>query len=253
MITFALFFMHIEQILTEQLGLEASIASLFAGRALPGNNEYWSNRREYVSLSTGYIFIPVFFDLLAKRGLPTSTILSEDLLLVMEDILQSAGRMEYGRITSSQHIADCRQTLIHAGVGEGQIMRAEEQLIQRPFTVIPQRFTALKRANTFLYTFAGRRIDFELVFNSWEMILPLLLILDDFTDLAEDQASGEENCLLDGGNVADNFFELVGYCNQLLIELNLYNPALANYLRGLKNEATAMNMLSIFTQGSNPK
>src|SRR6185295_4656439 len=108
--------MHIEQILTDQLGLEPSTAALFARRPLPGNNEYWTTHKDYVSLSTGYIFIPVFFDLLAKRGLPTSTILSEDLLRVMEDILRSAGRMEYRKITASQHITDCRQALVQAGV-----------------------------------------------------------------------------------------------------------------------------------------
>jgi hypothetical protein len=243
--------MHsIEHILTNQLGVDPSTAALFARRRLPGNNEYWTNRKDYISLSTGYIFIPVFFDLLAKRGLPTTAILSEDLLLVMEEVLQSAGRMEYSRITTSQHLLDCRQTLVKAGVSEADITNAEEKLVRRSFTLIPDRFIALRRANTFLYIFAGRRVDFELVFNSWELVLPLLLMLDDFTDLAEDQAAGEENCLLDGGQVTNNFFELVRYCNQLLTELSVHNPLLAGYLRGLKNEATARNMLSIMTQGS---
>jgi hypothetical protein len=243
--------MHsIEHILTSQLGVDPSTAAFFARRRLPGDNEYWTNRKSYVSLSTGYIFIPVFFDLLAKRGLSITTIHSEDLLLVMEDVLRSAGRMEYSRITASQHIADCRQTLGKAGVSDADIAKAEERLVLRPFKLIPDRFNALRRANTFLYIFAGQRVDFELVFNSWEMVLPLLLMLDDFTDLAEDRAAGEENCLLDGGQIADNFFELIRYCNQLLNELSFHNPQLADYLRGLKNEATARNMLSIMTQGS---
>jgi hypothetical protein len=240
----------IQNILIDKLGLQPFIAEFFVRRKLPGNNDYWLNRSNYVSLSTGYIFIPVFFDSLVKRGIPANEILGEDLLLTMERVLQSAGRMEYKKISGEEHIQDCRSLLLEANVSSAEVERAEAKLVHRPFRELPARFAALRRANTFLYTFGGSTFDFDIIFHTWEMVLPLLLMLDDFADLEEDILNGEENCLLDGGGVTENMFELVAHCERMLNELSEINPLLSIYLRSLKDEAVARNMLSIMMKGT---
>jgi hypothetical protein len=235
--------------LTDRLGLDPLVANLFFNRRLPANNEYWLKRSGYISLSTGYIFIPAFFDLLLKKGFDAQIILAEDLLMTMERILQSAGKMEYKMIDPLQHVNNCRQVLMTAGVSEKEIQATELLLVDRPFSRIPSRFTALRRANTFLYTFAGRSIDFETLFVAWEALVPLLLMLDDFADIKEDQAGREENCLLNGGAVGDNFFELIAISEKLIESLRPANSPLADYLKGLKDEAVARNMLAIMKMG----
>jgi hypothetical protein len=232
-------------LLIEKLGIDPPTADFFVQRRMPGNNEYWSRQTHFVSVSTGYIFIPVFFDLLIKEGLAAEKILAEDRLLTMENILQSAGRMEYKKVSMAQHIADCRSVLMKTGLSEENIDAAERMLVHRPFTKVPTRFASLRRANTFLYVFADDQAHYGLIFKSWELLLPLLLMLDDFADLEQDHAAGEENCLLDDGRVTDNFFELVRCAESMLDELSKINKLLADYLRKLKDEAVARNLLTI--------
>jgi hypothetical protein len=236
--------------LTDNLGISPKVAGLFVNRRLPPENEYWSKRSGYVSLSTGYIFIPVFFDLLIKKGFDATVVLSEDLLATMENILQSAGRMEYKMIDPVQHVANCRRILEEAGISDTDIRRSEERLVDRSFARIPSKYKALQRANTFLYTFAGRPVDFDDLFTTWELLIPLMLMLDDFTDVEEDHAAREENCLLDSGNIPDNFFELIAISSKLLVDLASLNAPLATYLKGLKDEALARNMLGIMKMGT---
>ena len=239
-----------EVLLIEKLGIDPPTAEFFVQRRKPGNNEYWLKQTHFVSLSTGYIFIPVFFDLLIKNGLPPEKMLAEELLLKMEGILQSAGRMEYKKISMAQHIDDCRALLRAGGLSDGNIKTAEQILVQRAFTRVPSRFTSLRRANTFLYVFAVHGNDYEVIFKTWELLLPLLLMLDDFADLEQDYDAGEENCLLDGGKVIDNLFELVRCADTMLAELKKINGPLADYLRKLKDEAVARNLLTIMSKAS---
>jgi len=172
------------------------------------------------------------------------------LLETMEKILSSAGKMEYKMIDEARHIENCRRVLTDAGISSAEIKRTEELLVLRPFMRIPLRFSALRRANTFLYSFGGRPLDFDNLFETWEMLVPLMLMLDDFADIEEDLANHEENCLLDGGSIANNFFELVTCSGKLLQELAVVNPMLALYLRGLKEEAVARNMITIMKMGN---
>jgi hypothetical protein len=237
-----------EAILIEQLGIEPQIAQFFVQRKRPGNNEYWLKQTHYVSLSTGYIFIPVFFDLLVKKGLSVESLLAENFLVTMESILQSAGRMEYRKISEAEHVLGCRLCLAQSGYTEDEIEAVEKKLVYRSFSRVPSRYTSLRRANTFLYLFAGREADFERISDTWELLLPLLLILDDFADLEQDQVAGEENCLLDGGKITENMFELIGCAGNMIRELATINVVLSTYLTKLKDEAVARNMLKIMSK-----
>jgi hypothetical protein len=236
--------------LTDTLGLEPGIAGFFSTRKVPQGNEYWLNMANYISAAPGYLFIPVYFDLLIKQNIDAKVLLTEDLLVTMEAVLKSAGKLEYRKITHAQHIDECRKILKDAGVLDKNITRVEHDLVNRPFAKIHSRFSSLRRANTFLYAFAGRKLDFGLLHSTWELIVPLFLMLDDFSDIEKDMAEHEENCLLDGAHVYENFFELNALADMLIKSTSKINPSLASYLAGMKSESVARNMLPILVKGT---
>ena len=232
------------------LGLEPGTADFFSTRKVPQGNEYWLNKASYVSSAPGYLFIPVYFDLLIKQKVDTKALLANDLLVTMEAVLKSAGKLEYKKITHAQHIDECRTILKNAGVLGTNIVRVEHELVNRPFAKIDSRFTSLRRANTFLYTFGGRKLDFAILHSTWELIVPLFLMLDDFSDIEKDMAERDENCLLDGGHIHENFFELNALADLLIKATSRINPSLASYLNEVKSESVARNMLPILVKGT---
>lgn len=240
----------LQQHLTGTLGLGSQVVDFFISRKRPEGNEYWLNQSTYMSSAPGYVFIPAYLDLLVRQGIRADELLTDSFVIPMEHVLQSAGKLEYRKITHARHLDECRAILKNAGVADDNIANVERELVNRPFNDIPAKFRSLRRANTFLYTFAVARFDLNLLFTSWELVVPLLLLLDDFSDIDKDIADGDENCLLDGGPVMENFFELTGVVEKLLSGLSTINPDLAAYLRGMKNEAVARNMLLIMSKGT---
>lgn len=235
---------------TETLGMGADVVEFFSNRPVPEHNDYWLSQTQYVSKALGFVFVPAYIDLLIKQGISASLLLTDGFLLPMERILNSAGALEHKRISSDEHIKECRIILRNAGLTEGQIQLAENNLVNRPFHMIPARYKSLQRGNTFLYSFSGTSIDPDLVFRTWEYTVPLFLILDDFQDIAHDLVEGEENCLLDKGSINENFFELSAAVDLLLGKLKPINAALSKYLVSLKREAVARNMLIILSKGA---
>src|SRR5688500_6631155 len=122
--------------LISALGLEPGTADLFSRRKVLHGNEYWLNKARYVSSAPGYLFIPVYFDLLIKQKLDAKVLLTEDLLVTMEAVLKSAGKLEYEKITHAQHIDECRKILTGAGVLDKNIAKVEHDLVNRPFEKI---------------------------------------------------------------------------------------------------------------------
>jgi hypothetical protein len=238
----------LQQHLTGTMGLSRAVADYFTSRKRPAGNEYWLNQSTYMSTAPGYVFIPAYFDLLIRQGVQPEDLMNDDLIGAMESILQSAGKLEYRKISYDGHLEECRSILERSGAG-GNLNKVENELVNRPFSTVPPRFRSLRRANTFLYTFGIGKFDFDLLFTSWELIVPLLLMLDDFSDIDKDIAEADENCLLDGGPINENFFLLNAVVEKLFLSLHNINPILANYLRSMKNEAVARNMLLIMTKG----
>src|SRR5688572_13380982 len=134
--------------LVNTLGLGPGTADFFSKRKVPHGNEYWLNKASYVSSAPGYLFIPVYFDLLIKQGVDAKALLAEELIVTMEAILKSAGKLEYKKISHAKHIEECRAILKTAGVLDMNITRVEHDLVDRPFAKIHSRFSSLRRANT---------------------------------------------------------------------------------------------------------
>ena len=67
--------------------------------------------------------------------------------------------------------------------------------------------------------------------------MPLLLFLDDLTDLQDDIATQSENCLLDSPNIENNFFELYPLFTESIKPLQKVNIKTYKELDRLRQEA----------------
>lgn len=189
--------------------------------------------------------MPLFYDLLIRQGVPTEALLAETHLTAVEEILDSVARFEFGEQPYTAHLRTCRQTLAARGVSAARILAIEQQLVGRPFREVPPAFTALARANTFLYATALISDDFALLHHTWESVMPLLLFLDDVTDLAEDQAKGEENCLLQGGTPTESFFTLYPVLARFVTQLEPLHPEAHQRLNVLWLQALKTGFLKV--------
>ena len=235
--------------LKKDLGIHPDVIDFLCARQVPENNAYWRGRKNYLSKSPGYLFIPILLDLLLKSNVGVS-VLSELNLLLIEKILHSAACQEEGSITYLQHHQECRKILQQAGIPEGEIQKIEESLINRAFTLFPEKYKSLRRANSFLYSAALFPNHYDLFFHYWESIMPLFLFLDDLTDLAEDLANKSENCLLDSSSIENNFFILHSIIAESIKPLEIVNSQLYKELNNLRQEAVACTLGGVLLSGS---
>ena len=97
--------------LANNLGVDPDIAAFFVDRKVPENNTYWKGRLLYVAGGTGYLFIPLWFDIQFKCGVNKTILLSEAYVFAAEEILNSAGKHENNEINFETHIDNCKALL----------------------------------------------------------------------------------------------------------------------------------------------
>ncbi len=238
----------LQNYLKKDLGIHPDVVDFLCTRQVPEKNAYWSRRKTYLSQSPGYLFIPIHLDLLLRSNVGES-VLSEAHLLLIEKILHSAACQEAGSITYLQHYEECQKILHEIGIGEEEIRNIEVSLINRPFTLFPEKYKSLRRANSFLYSAAIFPNHYNLFFHYWECVMPLFLFLDDLTDLAEDVANKSENCLLDSSSVESNFFALHSIIAESIKPLEIVNSQLYQELNKLRQEAVASTLGGVLLSG----
>jgi hypothetical protein len=226
---------EIQTYLECDLGVDQSIIELLCKRPVPKNNEYWKGRNTYLSKSPGYLFIPILLDLFLKSK--SNQPLSEEYLQLIERILHHAARQERTEVSYSLLDLDCQNILRLIGIGDNEIKKIETDLVNRPFSLFPPKYKSLHRANSYLYSAVLFPNDYDLIFAHWESVMPLLLFLDDLTDLHDDIATQAENCLLDSPNIENNFFELYPLFTESIKPLQKVNIKIYKELDRLRQEA----------------
>ncbi|MEQ1584622.1 MAG: hypothetical protein ABL895_01990 [Cyclobacteriaceae bacterium] len=230
----------LQHYLETDLGIHKNAIEFLCTRQAPENNEYWKGRKDFISQSPGYLFIPILFDLFLKSNLGAA-VLTELHLLLIEEILHSAARQESGSITYLQHHQECREILYRNGTSIEEITRVE-RLVSRPFTHFPANYKSLRRANSYLYSAVLFPNNYNLIFNHWESVMPLFLFLDDLTDLPEDLVTHSENSLLDSPNLENNFFTLHSLIAESIKPVEKINDVLYKELNRMRQEAVASTL-----------
>ncbi|MEY3187096.1 MAG: hypothetical protein RL675_922, partial [Bacteroidota bacterium] len=88
-------------------GVELTIGKAYVDRAVPKDNLYWKGRTIYVPGASGYIFMPIYADLLRRSGATVSFLLSEAYFSINESILHSAALLEHQKNDWPTHVQEC--------------------------------------------------------------------------------------------------------------------------------------------------
>jgi hypothetical protein len=238
--------------LHENLGVDKTIAKFFVDRSVPINNRYWKGRYLYVAGGTGYLFIPLFFDLQYKCGADIKVVLSEAYVQLTEQILHSAARYEFEEISFSEHISNCES--IMAGCIRNQDLYNDlltyfksHQL--KPYKNLGTASKPLNRGDTLLFSLCFLDVPSEVTYKiieSWYALVPSFLLMDDVSDLQNDREKQEENSISDFGEGTRGIENALDFLRGKFNQLKQFNPKLGSFFEnGLDRKIQTPYMQSL--------
>lgn len=226
-----------KQDLIVHMGVDPEIAAFFVDRPVPKNNAYWKGRYLYVARGTGFLFIPLFFDLQLRAGVDRKTLLDEDYVQLMENILNFAGKYENGEMDFDAHISAIEELVSMRNVQPELLLDLKQYFSQnppRPSGRIGTENTALNRGDALLYLLTVLPVT-EFVINQiigyWYLLVPSFLLMDDIMDLQEDQDKQEENSLALYGYNAAGIRKALAVLDENFSKLEVANPLLGGFFR----------------------
>lgn len=190
-----------KQELSESMGVDPGIAAFFVDRKVPIENQYWKGRYLYVARGTGYLFIPLFFDLQLRAGLPKEKLLDASYVALMESILDLAAQYEFGNLHFKDQIRQIEAMVQPKSVQPwlfDSLVEYFGQEVLHPMGIIGTPNPALNRGDALLYlltTLDAPRETIERIIRYWYLLVPSFLLLDDIMDLREDRQASEETAL----------------------------------------------------------
>jgi hypothetical protein len=217
-------------------GVDIKIAQQFVDREVPIGNLYWESRKIYLPGAPGYIFMPLFFDVLFRCGADKELILSDRFFLLSEMILNSAAKLEHNQIDWHTHLEDvCILIKPHVKREELYIDLKKyldsSPLVKSANSRFGTNYPSLNRADTYLFLIAcipPGKFNEDKAIKGWYALITYFLILDDFADIKEDLKNGEENVLIDAGLNQHGFKVISTMIDNSHDEMMLINPVMAN-------------------------
>ena len=217
-------------------GIDIQIAQTFVDRKVPAGNLYWENRKIYLPGAPGYIFMPLFFDMLLRCGAEKELLLSEDFFHTSESILHSAASLEHKKINWVEHVDEvCNLILPH--VKQIDLYHALKEYLQH----LPLKSTkdnrfgtaypSLNRADTYLMIIScipPGTFNEDKAIRGWYALMTYFLILDDLADIKEDLRNGEENVLIESGLNPNGLKIISSMIDDSYSEMMSINPVMAN-------------------------
>ncbi len=217
------------------LGVDTGIAQFFVDRKVPENNMYWKGRLLYVAGGTGYLFIPLFYDLQFKCGVSYEKILDEEYIRLMEYILHSAARYEFEEISFVEHLENCKNILKNRISNYSLYNNLLEYFNDgqlKPYKNLGTSSKALNRADTFLFSICFLDLDkhvTDTIINNWYALVPSFLLMDDIYDLREDRKNNEENSVSDFGPGNEGLEKAIKFLRDKSDQLKNFNIKLGMY------------------------
>ncbi|MFM1969158.1 MAG: hypothetical protein RL152_535 [Bacteroidota bacterium] len=224
-------------------GVELTIGKAYVDRAVPKDNLYWKGRTIYVPGASGYIFMPIYADLLRRSGATVSFLLSEAYFSINESILHSAALLEHQKIDWPTHVQECI-SMVAPHVTRIKLFEELKQylLAQKPVKSNESRlgtdFPSLNRADSYLLSLAcipDETFDEQKALDGWYAMITYFLLMDDLADIRDDLLSGEENAIIEAGLNRDGIDKIERMMNAGIDKLNLINPVLSNRIEHKKS------------------
>jgi hypothetical protein len=216
-------------------GIDLEIAAFHVDRKVPLHNLYWEGRSIYLPGAPGYLFIPLFADLLRRAGVNKLDLLNEQQLQVNEKILHCAALLEHGKISWQQNVAQVMSSVVPhpSSISLYEEIKSYLSGSTRPVKTgrLGTRFPSLNRADTYLIsitTLDVSLLDVDLVLSAWYALMTYFLIMDDLADIREDLVNQEENVLLDAGLNEKGANQVMSMIDASIETMNKINPVMAN-------------------------
>lgn len=224
-------------------GVDLAIGKAYVDRAVPVDNLYWKGRTIYVPGASGYIFMPIYADLLRRANASVSYLLSDAYFSINESILHSAALLEHKQIDWAKHIEECILIVAPYITREKLFEELKQYLLaQKPIKSQQSRlgtdFPSLNRADSYLLSLAcipDLSFDEQKAIDGWYAMITYFLLMDDLADIKEDLLNGEENAIVEAGLNQDGIEKVESMMNAGIDILNLINPVLANRIEHKKS------------------
>ena len=224
-------------------GVHLAIGKAYVDRAVPVDNLYWKGRTIYVPGASGYIFMPIYADLLRRANASVSYLLSDAYFSINESILHSAALLEHKQIDWAKHIEECILIVAPYVTRENLFAELKQYLLaQKPIKSQQSRlgtdFPSLNRADSYLLSLAcipDLSFDEQKAIDGWYAMITYFLLMDDLADIKEDLLNGEENAIVEAGLNQDGIEKVESMMNAGIDILNLINPVLANRIEHKKS------------------
>jgi len=224
-------------------GIDLIIGKAYVDRKVPNDNLYWKGRTIYVPGASGYIFMPVYADLLRRSGASISFLLSEVFFSINESILHSAALLEHQQIEWTTHIEQCI-AIVSPHVTRASLFEELKQylLAHKPIKTKDSKlgtdFPSLNRADSYLLSLAcipDPAFDEQKAIDGWYAMITYFLLMDDLADIREDIINNEENAIVEAGLNQQGIGKIESMMNEGIDKLNLISPVLANRIEYKKS------------------
>lgn len=243
-----------KQYLQNTMGVDAEVAAFFVDRHVPVQNMYWKDKYLYVSKGTGFLFIPLFFDLMYKAGLTKETVLDEDFVRLTEAILHSAALHEHEMISFEAHLNNCKELIANKVVNLNLYTDLLEYFgnDSLPYNYLGTFSKALNRGDTYLFALCSLNIPLHLthkIVELWYILIPSFLLMDDIMDLEKDRTKNEENSINDFGPQGRGVRNAINFLTDRFAKLKGVNGKLGSYFEGsLQRKLETPYLISILNQ-----
>ena len=217
-------------------GIDLEIGAFYTDRKLPADNLYWKGRTIYLPGAPGYLFIPIFADLMRRSGASKKDLLNEKYVQSCESILHAAALQEHGLITWNENVERSWLAVQPHDSALSLYEEIKDYLTKgsgpsKAGTRLGTNFPSLNRADTYLLSITmldPKAFDVEMVIQSWYALMTYFLILDDLADIKEDLINQEENVLLDAGLNETGATMVENMISQSISVMERINPVMAN-------------------------
>ena len=224
-------------------GVDLAIGKFYVDRQVPQDNLYWKGRSIYVPGASGYIFMPIYADLLRRSGAELSFLLNEVFFSINESILHSAALLEHQQIDWSTHVHQCLQVVMQHVQDISLFEELQKYLLNhKPIKTEGSRlgtdFPSLNRADSYLLSLScipGNSFDVQKALDGWYAMITYFLLMDDLADIREDLINGEENAILEAGLNKQGVQRIEKMMEDAINQLNAINPILANRIEHKKS------------------
>lgn len=224
--------------LNQQFEVDPTIAAFFVDRPVPEGNFYWHERLLYVSRGTGFLFIPLYFDLQRRCGVTNDVLLDEVYVRINEKILHGAALHEAEKITLDEHITNCKSIVESKGLHEDLYhdLGHYYSIHASAHKYLGTGNKALNRADSLLFALCALPVNNEIIhqiIECWYALVPSFLLIDDIMDIDEDSQTSQENSVLEFAPGAAGIKMAVDFLEEKIKILAKYNAKLEGFFDGL--------------------